>query len=232
MAAIPSSTWAGVLGMTRTTGVPAGSCGLDRGGVDARGQRDDEGARAERGARSRPAGRAMSWGLTTRTTVSRLGGRLGVLEHRDAVARAQLQLALRAAVGGDDPVGRPAGPEQAGQHGLPHHARAQDGEPQPATGHLDAVVERPLAVTSSGLVRRRAARRRSSAICTALSAAPLRRLSLEMNSTRPLPGRRRLVGADPADEARVRPGGVQRGRHVHQRDAGGAGQQLGGAARG
>ena len=52
----------------------------------------------------------------------------------------------------------------------------------------------------------------SSAIWTALSAAPLRRLSFDTNSARPCSHRR--VAADAADVARVLAGGLQRRRDV------------------
>jgi hypothetical protein len=58
-----------------------------------------------------------------------------------------------------------------------------------------------------------------------LSAAPLRRLSLLMNSTSPCP-RGGLVGADAADVARVVAGGLQRRRHLFEHDAGGGCQDL------
>ena len=57
----------------------------------------------------------------------------------------------------------------------------------------------------------------SSAICTALSAAPLRRLSPDTNSDEAvLDGG---VAADAADERRVAPGGLQRRRDVGELDA-------------
>ena len=58
IAAIPSSTWAGVLGITRTTGDAVGQPGLDRGGVHPGGQRHHQ--RPGRRYRSdlAPAGRA------------------------------------------------------------------------------------------------------------------------------------------------------------------------------
>ena len=40
---MPSSTWAGVFGMTRTTGWPGGQPASSDGGVDARRERDHEG---------------------------------------------------------------------------------------------------------------------------------------------------------------------------------------------
>ena len=52
-----------------------------------------------------------------------------------------------------------------------------------------------------------------------------------MNMTSPLTGRGRLVDPDPADQARVPPRGVERGRHVHQLDPGRPRQQSGGLLR-
>ena len=64
----------------------------------------------------------------------------------------------------------------------------------------------------------------SSAIWTALSAAPLRRLSFDTNRARPCSTRR--VAADPAHVAGVGPGRQQRRRDVDHRHAGRVGQQL------
>ena len=60
----------------------------------------------------------------------------------------------------------------------------------------------------------------SSAIWTVLSAAPLRRLSLLTNSARPAAVVHARVLPDPADVARVLPGGLQRRRDVGELDAG------------
>ena len=66
----------------------------------------------------------------------------------------------------------------------------------------------------------------SSAICRALSAAPLRRLSLLTNSARPRPPGAPSSRADAADETGVPAGCLQRRRDVAQLDAGCVGEQL------
>ena len=78
-------------------------------------------------------------------------------------------------------------------------------------------------------IERRGARssgRNSSAIWTALRAAPLRRLSLLTNRARPRPSGTPGSLADAADVARVLAGRVERGRDVAEHDAGRRGEQL------
>ena len=79
-----------------------------------------------------------------------------------------------------------------------------------------APPDRPSAQLSSAAT--------SSAIWTAFSAAPLRRLSLETKRARPL--LHRLVLADAADVGRVLAGGLEGGRDVGDGHARGARQQL------
>ena len=100
--------------------------------------------------------------------VGDLGG-LGVVEHPDAVFLAQLGLALRPLIRRDDLLRAPTGADQTGDDGLPHHACPEDRE-HPTFGHCGTSFAATI-----------------SAICTVLRAAPLRRLSLEMKNTSPLP---------------------------------------------
>ena len=113
----------------------------------------------------------------------RVGTQSDVSAETSPSTRGQLDLALRPAVGRNDLVGGPAGAQQAGQQRLPHHPGAQDGQPAAVADRRGHRFEPAMLATSWRLT--------SSAIWTALSAAPLRRLSLLMNITRPLP-----VGAD------------------------------------
>ena len=73
-------------------------------------------------------------------------------------------------------------------------------------------VEVHLRTPSAEIGQRSAAM--SSAIWTALSAAPLRRLSFDRNSARPRPSGDRLVGADATDEGGVGAGRLERRGHV------------------
>ena len=87
------------------------------------------------------------------------------------------------------------------------------GSPVGAPSHVRQSGAQPLSSAAT-----------SSAICTAFSAAPLRRLSLETNRARPLLDR--LVAADAAHVGRVLAGRLERGGDVGEDHAGGVGQQL------
>ena len=120
----------------------------------------------------------------------RRGRGLVVLQHGDAVPLDQVGLPLRPSVRGHDAAGVPARPDQAGQDGLAHHARTEDrqdgrtGAWSATIGHVDVDLLPHRRQPCRSLTSCEAT---SSAIWTAFSAAPLRRLSLLMNSTRPRP---------------------------------------------
>ena len=100
-----------------------------------------------------------------------------------------------------------------------------------ALSHWVASLHRRVSRDAARRLHRRRRRQRaasSSAICTVLSAAPLRRLSFEMNSARPRSSVDARVLPDPADVRRVPAGRLQRRRDVGELDARGAGQQLAG----
>ena len=93
-AAMPSSTRAGVLGMTRTTGVPCGQPLLEEVGRDAGRERDDQGARSQvRGDLVQQ--RAHVLRLDDEDEGVGACGRLDVVDHVDAVALASARRPAR-----------------------------------------------------------------------------------------------------------------------------------------
>ena len=126
IAAMPSSTSAGVLGMTRTTGMPAGSRASMN--VVVMPAASDT---------TRPAGRQVRRHLVEHVAhVLRLdhehqrvglAGGVDVADDLDAVPLVQLGRPLRPPLGQQQLVGSPAGPQQPRHQRLAHHSRAQHG---------------------------------------------------------------------------------------------------------
>ena len=126
IADMPSSTSAGVLGMTRTTATPSGHPGLDEGGGDAGRERHQQLTGPERAGDLVEHLRHVLRLHDQRDGVG-LGGGLDVGDHRDAVPLHELGGARRALLADEELVDPAAGPDQAGQQGLAHDSGADDG---------------------------------------------------------------------------------------------------------
>ena len=126
MAAMPSSTSAGVLGMTRTTATPSGTWDSMKRGGDAGGQRDDQLAGAQLGGDlGEQHGHVLR--LDDHGDGVGLAGRLDVGDDRDAVALLELAGALGPLLADQQVVDAAPGAHQPGEQGLAHHAGTEDG---------------------------------------------------------------------------------------------------------
>ncbi len=116
IAAMPSSTSAGVLGMTRTTATPVGHPRLDERGGDAGGQRDHQLTGAQRGG-DLVEQVAHVLRLDDERDGVGLRGRLDVADHGDAVPLLELAGALGALLADQQVVDAAAGADQARRAG-------------------------------------------------------------------------------------------------------------------
>ena len=126
---MPSSTSAGVFGMTRTTGDALGQPRLDERGGDAGRQRDHQLARRERRRRSRRAASPMSCGFTTSDDgVGLSAPPRGCATTSTPYRSLELGGALRALLADEQRPTAAAGADQPGQQRLAHHTGAEDGD--------------------------------------------------------------------------------------------------------
>ena len=122
---MPSSTSAGVFGMTRTTATPSGTRDSMKAVVipAARETSSWPGRRESEISASRSP---MSWGLTTTATVSASLVASRLETTRDAVPLLELAGPLGTLLADEQVVDPAAGPDQPGQQGLAHHAGTED----------------------------------------------------------------------------------------------------------
>ena len=125
MAAMPSSTSAGVLGMTRTTATPSGTRDSMKAVVMPAARLTIELSGAQHGRDLlEHVGHVLR--LDHERDGVGLGGRLEVGDHGDAVALLELAGPLGTLLADEQLVDATAGAHQAGQEGLAHHAGADD----------------------------------------------------------------------------------------------------------
>ena len=122
---MPSSTSAGVLGMTRTTATPSGTRASMNAVVMPAASETSSWPGRSTGAISSSRS-PMSCGLTTSAIGVGLLGRLDVADHRDAVPLLELAGALGALLADQQVVDAAAGADQAGEQGLAHDSGAED----------------------------------------------------------------------------------------------------------
>ena len=189
---MPSSTWAGVLGITRTTAMPVGQ-------LRPRSRRCPRPAASE--TTSVPGlsdagdlGQQVAHVLRLDHQDHRVGlGRgLVVLEHGDAVPRGQLGLPLRPAVGGHDLVRRPS------RRGAARRARSRPSPRRRGWPAGQCRVDVPGSPAQARLRRRPAGRRPARRSAPRSARRPCAGCRWRRTCTRPLPS-----GADWS--TRIRP---------------------------